>query len=208
MTLAPTTLVVLLCVALTGCASPDDAVPDAPPAYTDSVRTDSARTDSEASPAASERPPADPDVFHFVQVENDGRGLRAADGAPDAGGWTIRYRIANPAEPPVYLVGCNDPPAPQLQKWLDGEWKPVHSVMDDACRSPAWEIRGGEALPASPAWSEVRVVYEPGAHPGTEGDTTRRGTYRLATALFTSDPDPDLASATQVVRGSRSFRID
>ena len=193
-------LATLFCAVLVGCASPGD-------------------DGSASAPSAAEPPAAgtadgrrvsgglDPDAAHAVQVETNRR-LRAEQGRADAGGWTIRYRIANPTESPVYLVGCNDPPRPQLQKWLGGAWTPVHDVVDDACRSPAWSIRSGETLPAAPEWSEVRVTYEPGRHPGTEGDTTRRGTYRLATVLFTDDPDLDLASAAQIVGTSRAFGID
>lgn len=199
----------LLCVGLIGCASPrDDAPVGADSPARDTASAESGGRNDEPSLDAAGRPPADPDVAHFIQVENDGEGLRATDGSADEGGWAIRYRVVNPTEPSVYLVGCNNPPRPQLQKWLAGAWKPVQYVMDDACRSPAWEIRGGGALPEAPEWSEVRVVYDPGRHPGTEGDTTRRGTYRLVLALFTDDPDVALASATQIVGRSTPFEID
>ena len=168
---------------------------------------DTVDADSDRS-GPDEWPPADADAVHFVEVENGGRGLQAAGGATREAPWTIRYRISNPTEPSVYLVGCNNPPRPQLQKWMGGEWRPVHYVIDSACRSPAWEIEPGETLPTAPDWDVVEVTYEPGTHPGTEGDTSLRGTYRLVIGLFTGDPDVDLSSATQIAGTSTQFEVE
>ena len=198
---------VLLCAGLLSCASPGDD--EAGVAASDpKERTYAGTASNGVSPDAAERPPAGIDSAHYIEVEDDGRGLRAAQGSTGEGGWTIRYRVSNPMGLPVYLVGCNDPPRPELQKWLGGAWKTVHFHTDDACRSPAWEIEGGGTLPRSPEWSEVRVAYDPGGHPGTESDTARRGTYRLAIALFTDDPDVDHGPPSQIVGSSAPFEID
>ncbi len=99
---------------------------------------------------------------------------------------TIETEYTNTTDNTVYLIGCHQPSAPQLQKYKDGEWVTVYSPVENECLSPPWEISPGET------YRDTYQVYGylPGYNAAPTFDATIPGRYRLVRDIYQELSDP------------------
>ncbi|WP_446375128.1 hypothetical protein [Coleofasciculus sp. E2-BRE-01] len=99
---------------------------------------------------------------------------------------TIETEYTNTTGNTVYLIGCHQPSAPQLQKYRDGEWVTVYSPVENECLSPPWEIPPGET------YQDTYQVYGylPGYNAAPTFDAPIPGRYRLVRDIYQQLSDP------------------
>lgn len=93
---------------------------------------------------------------------------------------TIETEYTNTTDNTVYFIGCNQPSAPQLQKYRDGKWVTVYSPIENLCLSPPWEIAPGET------YRDTYQVYGylPGYNAAPTFDAPIPGRYRLVREIY------------------------
>jgi hypothetical protein len=107
--------------------------------------------------------------------------------------FTIATAYTNVRHDTVYLLGCNRPSLPVLQKDTGDAWARAYSAPEDLCLSPPWRIAPGTTYRDTLHVHGYRSGGDPRFH--TEVD----GTYRLTRSIY-ADPD----GATLLPAGQRT----
>ena len=115
---------------------------------------------------------------------------------------SIPMTFTNVTAGTVYFVGCHRPPAPVLQKRVEGEWVNVWGAVELLCLSPPWPITPGEKFRDT---LHVQGFW-PGQNIAPEFTSDVPGTYRLLRAVH-SGPDPLAPLIPEESRVSNEFEL-
>jgi hypothetical protein len=92
----------------------------------------------------------------------------------------VPYRTRNTTADTLYLIGCNTPPPPVLEKRVDGSWQTAYAPVVLLCLSPPWALPPG-AVREDTLHVVARLSGEDVA-PTFETDVP--GTYRLQRQIY------------------------
>jgi hypothetical protein len=113
-------------------------------------------------------------------------------------GASIGYQFVNTTANPMSALGCGGPPAPELQKLVNGHWTPAYYPFVPACRvTPDFALPGGGKLRGVVAFNAAR--------PELLVDSID-GVYRLY-SLWTEGTQADAPNARRVEAISNQFRL-
>ena len=113
------------------------------------------------------------------------RDLYVAAVVRDGGGWDhvafdVPFVVRNPTDRPIYVVGCNGPHPPVLEKLEGGRWRGAWGAVVQTC--------GPEGYPVPPHGERRDTVRVEGFFPGQNVvptfNTSVPGTYRLRTPVY------------------------
>ncbi|MEL6704413.1 MAG: hypothetical protein AAFU38_07905 [Bacteroidota bacterium] len=99
----------------------------------------------------------------------------------------VPFVAQNPTGAPLYLMGCNGPHPPVLEKYVDGTWKAAYDAVIQTCQDPPHVIpRGGERA------DTLRVIaFLPGQNALPTFDVEIEGMYRLRWKIYASLTDQE-----------------
>ncbi|MEB3178340.1 MAG: hypothetical protein VKL59_04760 [Nostocaceae cyanobacterium] len=103
---------------------------------------------------------------------------------------TIQTEYTNNTGKTVYLVGCEKPAAPTLQKYVDGRWITAYEPVENQCLRRPWEIRNGQTYKDT---YQVRG-YIPGNNIAPTFDVPVPGKYRLVREIYSTWSDQPYTS--------------
>lgn len=120
----------------------------------------------------------------FLQTDTTHYQAELQTGSLQVVTFDIPFTITNAKDEPIYMVGCKQAPAPDLQKNVNGEWVTAYSPIHLMCLSPPFIVEPFETF------HDTLRVYGalPGQNTAPTFDTDIDGTYRLVQNLHT-DPD-------------------
>lgn len=115
----------------------------------------------------------------------------------------VPYTLANTTAAPIYLIGCKRPPAPVLQRRVEGEWETAYAPVELGCLSPPWTVE-----PDAVRHDTLRMeAHLPGQNiaPTFEVDEIE-GVYRLVQSIYHDVEGEELLPLRQCV--SNSFTLE
>lgn len=134
---------------------------------------------SPGAPADSSAPP--PAVARLIRPDADRYAARRAAGDSVQIVADIPYETTNTRADTLYLIGCNTPPAPVLERRTADGWQVAFSPLENACLSPPWVIP-----PGASRRDTLRVGgYAPGQNRAPAFAPPVEGVYRLNRAMYT-----------------------
>lgn len=140
--------------------------------------------DPDVGPEETGKSGATDGLLHTDRTEYEAE--RVADESRTYVALDVSYALANTTSDPVFLIGCQHPPAPVLQKRVEGEWQTAYAPVELLCLSPPWTV-----APGSVRRDTLRAeAHLPGQNiaPAFEADEID-GMYRLVQPSLYYDAD-------------------
>jgi hypothetical protein len=118
---------------------------------------------------------------------------------------TIDTEYTNTTGKSVYLVGCQEPDAPTLQKYENGRWVTAYETVENQCLSKPVEIKNNQTFQDT---FKVRG-YIPGNNIVPTFDVPVPGKYRLVREIYSKWSDQPYTSQLLPInqRVSNEFTI-
>ncbi len=115
--------------------------------------------------------------------------------------FNIGFTYTNPTREDRYLVGCNRPPLPDVEKQVDGQWVSAFRPTMDLCFGPVIRMEPGQSLHDSLYVLFISLrQFEPVFREEISG------TYRLVGVVHQDPEGEELALVSE--RVSNAFRLE
>ena len=115
--------------------------------------------------------------------------------------FNIGFSYTNPTKEDRYLIGCNRPPLPDLEKQVNDQWVLAYTPGEDSCLSPPWRLVSGASLHDS---LYVLFISISDFKPVFRAEIS--GVYRLVGAIHRDAEGEELVELSE--RVSNSFRLE
>ena len=115
--------------------------------------------------------------------------------------FNIGFTYTNRSTEDRYLIGCNRPPEPDLERQVDGQWVLAYTPGHDLCLSPPWHLMPGASLQDS-----LFVLFLSMRHFKPVFRAGISGVYRLVGEVYRDPEGNELVEKSK--RVSNAFRLE